>query len=93
MIQVYEINTDGTIKERYVLEENEAKEKGYITKELPPGLYKAIWNGTSWEEGATEEYIKSLSKNNTDEIQREQVTEDYLLDLDYRISKLEIGAE
>ena len=89
MILAYEINRDGTIKERYVSEKNEVKEKGYITKELPQGLYKAIWNGTEWIEGATQEYIESLKVHT----EREKTTEDYLMELDYRLSKLELGLE
>lgn len=32
----------------------------------PQGLYKPKWNGESWEEGATQEYIDSLKTQATE---------------------------
>ena len=40
------------------------------------------------------EAITNISENlDSTEIQEEQTTEDYLMDMDYRISKLELGLE
>lgn len=78
---VYELNDNNTIKERYVMEEKEAKEKGFVIKELPQGMYKPKWNGSEWVECATEEYIKSLYKRNEIEPSEQEKLNAQLLQL------------
>ena len=39
---------------------NQQLDPQYVGVEPSQGLYIPKWNGTSWEEGATQEYIDSL---------------------------------
>jgi hypothetical protein len=59
-----------------------------IETPCPSGFYKPKWNfeTETWAEGATVEYIDNL-KN----VAIEPTHEDYLLDLDFRVSMLELG--
>lgn len=65
--QVYEIDSNGFIIEIFVAEvENgeilEEDKQNFISTDPPHGLYKAKWNGTKWIEGATQEEIDELTK-------------------------------
>lgn len=42
-------------------EGNQQLDPQYITVEPDQGFYLPRWNGESWEEGATQEYIDSLN--------------------------------
>ena len=46
----------------FIRDDFEYNEETEIALEVSPsqGLYLPKWNGTSWEEGATQEYIDSL---------------------------------
>lgn len=66
--QVYEIDENGFLKETYVSEVSENGEildldkVDFISIDLPNGLYKAKWTGTSWEESLTQAEIDELNK-------------------------------
>lgn len=65
--QVYEIDTNGFIKEIYVVEfdeENNCLEElaeNIITLSPPDGLYRAKWTGTEWVEDMLQEEIDALN--------------------------------
>lgn len=84
--EVFKIDQNGYIMERYVAEfDNEDNlvvelEENIITIP-PPSFYKPKWNGTEWIEEGTQPVQ-----------QPKKPTEiDYLLDLDFRLSMLELG--
>lgn len=68
MKQAYEIDSNGLIKEIYVVNVDENgtildKDKSHLISIDPPhGLFKAKWTGTEWIEGATQEEIDELTK-------------------------------
>lgn len=89
MKKAYIIDEQGFYIKDYLYEEKQELESDIITTEIKQGFYKPKWNGMEWIEGATQEYIDSL----TVQTEKEATTEDYLMDLDYRISKMELGLE
>lgn len=91
-MQKFIVNNNGYIK-RVVFDENiicEENEK--IAPLCFENYIKPRWNGSVWVEGATEEEIKTWQEENIT-TEKEATTEDYLMDLDYRISKIELGLE
>lgn len=88
-IKCYKINTDGFYIEDFIVNDYDNLTQDIIIEEIPEGLYMPRWDGETWIEGATQEYIDSL----TVQPEKETSTEDYLMDLDYRISKIELGLE
>ncbi|MEH6941536.1 hypothetical protein [Bacillus sp. JJ722] len=90
---VYEIDKDGFIVESYVFdfdkEGNPLQEVpgNIIIETLPDGMFKPKWDGAKWIEGATQLEIEEITKPKP----IQPSTEDYLLDLDYRLSAIEIG--
>lgn len=90
--QVYEIDELNYLKEYYVKDFDEhgncleELSENMITKDIPQGLYRAKWTGTEWVEDMSQAEIDELNN------QPMEPTEfDYLIDLDYRISLLELG--
>lgn len=65
--QVYELDANGYIKERYVAEFDEEGNcieelaRNIITIDPPNGLYRAKWTGTEWIEDMTQEEIDELN--------------------------------
>ena len=58
-----------------------------VTEVEPPfHLHRAKWTGTEWVEDMTQEEINEI-KNRSKIITRE----DYLLDIDFRLSMIELG--
>lgn len=91
--QVYEIDENGYVVEIYlanvdehgsIIEENMRE---CISVSQPNGLYRPKWNGIEWIEGATQAEIDEINKPKP----MKPSTEDFLLDLDYRLSTIEIG--
>lgn len=90
--QVYEINENGYLQEIQVAEFDEQGNcteelaENIVTTDIPQGLYRAKWTGTEWIEDMPQAEIDALNN------QPKEITEfDYLIDLDYRISLLELG--
>ena len=82
MIQVYCYDEQGNFTiSKFVekLEEN-------MTTETWQGLYHQKWTGTEWVEGLTQEEIDAKNNN-----PKEPNEFDYLVDLDFRLSKIELG--
>ena len=53
--------TTGNFLEDVLFESEPPSSDGsYISTPVPQGFYWPKWNGESWEEGATQEYIDSL---------------------------------
>lgn len=59
--QVYQLDTNGVLKEIYVAEIDEhgnimdEDKQGFITIDFPNNLYKPKWTGKEWIEGELEE--------------------------------------
>jgi len=59
--QVYQLDTNGVLKEIYVAEIDEhgnimdEDKQGFVTVDIPSGLFKPKWNSTQWIEGETVE--------------------------------------
>lgn len=70
---------------KIVIDGKEVLDKTYISKQCE-GLYKPKWEGTNWVEGATEEEINDITS-----IEHQPTSEDYFIDIDYRLCKLELG--
>lgn len=90
--QVYEIDELGYLKNTPVKEFDEQGNcieklgENTIINDVPQGLYRARWTGTEWIEDMPQAEIDALNN------QPKEITEfDYLIDLDYRISLLELG--
>ena len=58
IIQAYEIDSYGYIKEIYVIDSE--KETELITINPPDGLYKAKWNGYEWIEGLNQAELEEI---------------------------------
>lgn len=95
--QTYEINENGHINEIYVVEFDE---EGNPLEELaenivainpPNGLYRAKWTGTEWIEDMTQKEIDELNRRPTKEPSFEETQIEYNVDLDYRVSLIEMG--
>lgn len=82
--QYYKINRDGYLIEIIAAEVNPG---GLIAVDPPNGLYKPQWVGDKWVNGLTQQEIDELNKP----IVPEASTENYLIDLDFRISMIELG--
>lgn len=82
--QYYKINRDGYLIEIIAAEVNPG---GLISVDPPNGLYKPKWVGDKWVNGLTQQEIDELNKP----IVPETSTENYLIDLDFRISMIELG--
>lgn len=70
----YKIDNDGFYTEDYIFCEGEELQNNIITEEVKQGLYKPKWNSSKWVEGATQEYIDSL----TIKIEKKPTTQDML---------------
>lgn len=90
--QIYEIDENGYIKKIHVAEFDK---EGNPTEELagsiviidpPNGLYRAKWTGTEWIEDMTQEEIDESNSQ-----PRKLTQEDYLLNMDFRLSMIELG--
>lgn len=90
--QVYKVDANGYLQEVFAKEFNE---QGNCLEELagntiivdpPQGLYRAKWTGVEWVEDMSQEEMDELNN------QHQEPTEiDYLIDLDFRISMIELG--
>ena len=61
-MKVYLIDKDGFYIEDYLMEDSEQElESNIIQDEMQQGLYKPKWDGSKWVEGATAEYIESIT--------------------------------
>lgn len=62
-----------------------------VVKVLPAqGLYKPRWTGTEWVEGATQEYIDSITNVVVEPSEQDELL-NYVLDLDMRMVMIEMG--
>lgn len=86
MIKGIRINEYGFFITEVILKEDEV-DSNIILRECPNGLYKPKWTGEKWIEGATAEEIEKL--NNSDH--KEVGMYEFMLDVDYRLSKIELG--
>ncbi len=86
---VYEIDEKGYIKEIYV-ENTENTSMNLIITDPQDGLYRPKWTGTEWIEDMSQEEIDEL-KNRPKEPSFEELQLEYSIDLDYRISLIEMG--
>lgn len=59
--KAYKINDEGFYIEDYMYQKNENLNKDIIITEIQQGLFKPKWDGTKWIEGATTEYIESIT--------------------------------
>ena len=90
--EVFEIDQNGYIAEKYAVEfDQEGNPLGELTENFiiaqpPDGLYRAKWNGTEWVEDMAQEEINELNNQ-----PREFTQEDYILDIDFRLSMIELG--
>lgn len=92
---IYKIDENGYLLfgNDNVIEENVKVPIGYIDTPLPTDLegnqlpfYRPKWTGTKWIEDMTQEEIDELNNQ-----PKKTTTEDYLLDLDLRVSMVELG--
>lgn len=90
--QVHEIDSEGFIVKAIEFEFDENGDclndhnNDIVLKPVPQGLYKAKWDGTDWVEGFTQNEINALYNG-----VKEPTQEVFLLDLDFRLSTLELG--
>ncbi len=58
---------------------------------IPQGLLRPRWTGEEWVEDMTQEEIDELNRPRDKEPSFEEVQLEYNIDLDYRLSLLEMG--
>lgn len=93
--EVFDIDTNGFIRNKYVAEVDidgiilDSEKQHLISAQPIVSFFKAKWTGSEWIEGATQEEINSI--NNVNEVITTPSTENFLLDLDYRLSVIEMG--
>lgn len=86
-IQAYKINKDGFVIDVVVVNNNDINlDDNIIVEQMTNGFYKPRWVNSEWIEGATQEYIESITNTPTEPSQ-----DDYLLDLEMRVTLLELG--
>lgn len=86
MIKGIKIDENGFFVTEVIVEADTVS-KDIILIECPNGFYKPKWTGVKWIEGATNEEIE---KENSSTIAKAGMDE-FRLDVDYRLSKLELG--
>ena len=69
--EVYEIDNNGFIKERYVISESEQTE--FIKVSVPQGLYRPRWTGKEWIEDMTQEEIDEINNQSQIPTQEERI--------------------
>jgi hypothetical protein len=84
---VRKIDEQGFFIEDVILDDNDKSEDNHIQLEVPQGLHKPKWDGSKWEEGLTAEELAEATKP----IPQEPTQIDYLVDLDFRMSMIELG--
>lgn len=93
---IYKVGKDGFIDWDNVktIKPTENVPEGYIDVPLPgnneSSLYRPRWTGTEWIEDMSQEEIDEL-KNRPKEPSFEELQLEYNVDLDYRISLIEMG--
>ena len=90
MRQVYKINKNGYYIEPVILKKDKYIPDDCIEEKPPNGLYRAKWTGAEWIEDMTEEEIDAI-KNRPRELSEIDIMRNYQLDLDFRISLIEMG--
>jgi len=60
LLKAYKINEQGFYTEDYIYEEGQELSSDIINTEISQGLFKPKWDGTTWIEGATQEYKDSI---------------------------------
>lgn len=97
--QIYKIDEDGCILfgEEITIDTQEEVPLGYIDVPLPTDnkeeqlpFYRPKWTGTEWIEDMTQEEIDELN-NQPVEPRTEELQIEYNIDLDYRLSLIEMG--
>lgn len=79
-MKVYLIDEDGFYIEDYWVEDyKQESESNMIQDEMQQGLYKPKWDGSKWVEGATEDYIKSITVIDTIETTPQEILNAQLL--------------
>ncbi len=107
MIQVWEIDNEGYFTGESDFKEERELTQFDVTEAIDVGYIKAKWNGSKWIEGATEEEIKQFEEEmfkppepteleKLKELVLEQQEEallqsEYLLDMEFRMTNLELG--
>lgn len=77
--EVFEIDENGYIVEKYAIEFDEEGNpleelaENIITVSPPNGLYRAKWNGTEWIEDMTQEEIDELNNQPSLPTQEERI--------------------
>lgn len=96
-LQGCKIDENGFYIEDYLYLEGQDLEDNVITKKIVQGLYKPKWNGETWIEGATQQYIDSITtlpkKEPTEtEILQKQLleTQNMLLELQYKLTNKDL---
>ncbi len=90
MRQLYRINENGYYIEPVILKKDKHIPDDCIVERPPNGLYRAKWTGAEWIEDMTEEEINAI-KNRPRELSEIDIMRNYQLDLDFRISLIEMG--
>lgn len=85
-IQAYKIDADGFVLETIVVNSTDELESGVVVDAMPNGFYKPRYVNSEWVEGASNEYIDEIKNTPI-----EPSYEDYLLDLEMRLTLLELG--
>lgn len=84
---MHKIDENGYFLEDVVCDENEPCPEDCVDCVVQEGLYKPLWNGEAWVEGmSAEELLALITPQPT-----EPTNDDYLVDLDYRLSLMELG--
>lgn len=86
MKKVIKVDKNGLFVEDVIIKEDEKVPIDCIEYPCQNGFYTPKWTGTEWVEG--------LSQNEIDNINnrlKEPTADDYLIDLDYRLSMIELG--
>lgn len=94
--QVYEIDEKGYIKNTYAAKVDingaliEVLEGNIVTYSPEQGMCRPKWTGTKWIEDMTQEEIDELKKQ-SEEPSFEDFQTEYNVDIDYRLSLIEMG--
>ena len=89
MIEIFEVDKNGHIIENYLHDEKLTLPEGsFVVERLPVGIHRPKWDfeNKKWIDEITEEELREV-RNRV----KQPTQYDYLLNLDFRLSTLELG--
>ncbi|WP_148347126.1 hypothetical protein [Clostridium butyricum] len=79
-MQGFKIDNEGFYIEVVIYDESTVLDNNIIIKEIPQGLFKPKWNGEKWIEGASQEYIDSITVQTEKEPNEQEILNAQLLE-------------